>query len=85
LRKWVKQAERKSASARTAGVRSEAYMRLLGAADVQAEGSRAAFGFFPRLLAAERGEVKVGVAVVELFDATAERAVGVGTRGFGSP
>jgi hypothetical protein len=48
-----------------------------GAADLQAEWDRASLRLLPRLLAAERGEVEVAVAVVELFDATAERGVGV--------
>src|SRR5215211_9131217 len=48
-----------------------------GAADLQAEWDRASLRLLPRLLPAERGEVEVAVAVVELFDATAERGVGV--------
>lgn len=48
-----------------------------GAADLKAEWGRAALRLLPHLLAAERGEVEVGVAVVELLDAAAERRVRV--------
>src|SRR5215211_2783846 len=48
-----------------------------GTADLQAEWDRASLRLLPRLLAAERGEVEVAIAVVELLDAAAVGGVGV--------
>ena len=47
------------------------------AADLQAEGHRPSLRLLPVLLAAERGQVEVVVAVVELLDAATVGGVGV--------
>src|SRR5687767_10008236 len=48
-----------------------------GTADLGAERLRASLRFLPPLLAAERGEVEVRIAVVKFLDAPAEGGVGV--------